>query len=307
MPTSVNYTLTSQWDNANRAVAHSIYVQDQWTRGRMTLQGALRYDRVDELGAGGGNGTDQTTRFSPAPVRFGRHGQRDRASTISLRAWVLAYDLFGNGRTALKASAGKYLSAATADGIYSSQNQGLNYVRSVEPCLDRLERQLRRRLRSAESGRAEHQRHRRRRLRGADRRQPELRQPRSEYHQSRSRHPERLGRPAVQLELRRVRAARAASRRLGRRRLQPSPLGQLLRHLQRARRRRRLRRVDCAGPESPDLPNSGGTESFVAITPAASARGSRSFMTKEENVAGEARTAYWHGVDVNAHRAAGGA
>ena len=44
---------------------------------------------------------------------------------------MLAYDLFGNGKTALKASAGKYLSAATADGIYSSQNQGLNYVRAV--------------------------------------------------------------------------------------------------------------------------------------------------------------------------------
>src|SRR4029078_13393035 len=33
--------------------------------------------------------------------------------------------------TALKASVGKYLSAATADGVYSSQNQGLNYVRSA--------------------------------------------------------------------------------------------------------------------------------------------------------------------------------
>ena len=40
----------------------------------------------------------------------------------------VAYDLFGTGRTALKVSAGKYLSAATADGIYSSQNQGLNFV-----------------------------------------------------------------------------------------------------------------------------------------------------------------------------------
>ena len=58
-------------------------------------------------------------------------------------------------------------------------------------------------------------------------------------------------------------------------------------------------------PINPNLPNAGGTESFVAITPAASARGSRSFMTKEETVAGETRTAYWHGVDVNGDRAAG--
>jgi len=52
-------------------------------------------------------------------------------------------------------------------------------------------------------------------------------------------------------------------------------------------------------PNHPNLPNAGGTESYTAITPAAAARGSRSFQTKEENVAGTTRTAYWHGVDVN--------
>ena len=50
----------------------------------------------------------------------------------------------------------------------------------------------------------------------------------------------------------------------------------------------------------PNCPNAGGTASFVAITPAASARGSRNFQTEEETVAGESRTAYWHGVDLNA-------
>ena len=106
------------------------------------------------------------------------------------------YDLFGNGKTALKASAGKYLSAATADGVYSSQNQGLNYVRTASRPWTDSNGDRSRRLQSAESGGAEHQRHGRRHLRGADRRQPELREPRSEYHQGRSGHPERLGRPA---------------------------------------------------------------------------------------------------------------
>jgi len=41
------------------------------------------------------------------------------------------------------------------------------------PSMDRLQRQPRRRLQSAESGGAKHQRHRRRRLRGADRCQSE--------------------------------------------------------------------------------------------------------------------------------------
>jgi hypothetical protein len=53
-------------------------------------------------------------------------------------------------------------------------------------------------------------------------------------------------------------------------------------------------------PDNPNLPNAGGTASFAAITPAASARGVRDFQTSEEKVAGEARTAYWHGVDLNA-------
>jgi hypothetical protein len=129
-PVSVNYTLTNQWDNANRAVAHSIYLQDQWTRGRMTLQGALRYDRVTSWAPEGGNGTDTTSRFVTAPIRFGRMDSVTGFNDLTPRLG-LAYDLFGNGRTALKVSAGKFLSAATADGIYSSQNQGLNFVRSA--------------------------------------------------------------------------------------------------------------------------------------------------------------------------------
>src|SRR5688572_5409242 len=130
LPTSFNYTSTSSWDNANRTVAHSLYLQDQWTRGRMTLQGALRYDRVVSWAPDGGNGTDQTTRLAPQPIRFGRMESVTGFNDLTPRMG-LAYDLFGTGRTALKVSAGKYLSAATADGIYSSQNQGLNYVRSA--------------------------------------------------------------------------------------------------------------------------------------------------------------------------------
>ncbi len=125
----------------------------------MTLQGALRYDRVTSWAPDGGNGTDQTTRFSSAPVRFGRMDSVTGFNDLTPRVGV-AYDLFGNGKTALKASAGKYLSAATADGIYSSQNQGLNYVRAASRAVDRLQRQLRGRLRSAQPGGAEHERRR---------------------------------------------------------------------------------------------------------------------------------------------------
>ncbi len=214
----------------------------------------------------------------------------------------VAYDLFGNGKTALKFSAGKYLSAATADGIYSSQNQGLNFVRTREPCVDRLERQLRRRLRPAEFCGAEHQRDRRRRLRGADRCEPELRQ-------HRSRTPPRVDpailsgwgvRPynwnygaSVQHEVRPgvCRSTSATTVATGATSSSPTTSSSVPSDYD-------VWTVPV--PNHPDLPNAGGTASYVAITPAASARGSRSFMTKEETVAGETRTAYWHGVDVNA-------
>ena len=35
----------SPWVNNARAAWDGVFVQDQWTRGRLTLQGALRFDR----------------------------------------------------------------------------------------------------------------------------------------------------------------------------------------------------------------------------------------------------------------------
>ena len=39
----------SPWINNARAGWHAFFAQEQWTRGRVTLQGALRFDRVVEL------------------------------------------------------------------------------------------------------------------------------------------------------------------------------------------------------------------------------------------------------------------
>ena len=52
-------------------------------------------------------------------------------------------------------------------------------------------------------------------------------------------------------------------------------------------------------PENDKLPGGGGgTAQFVSITPTASARGLQNYETKETEFA-KARTAYWHGLDVN--------
>ena len=47
-----------EWHRADRTSTAALYVQDRWTRGRLTLQGALRYDRASSFSPAEFNGTD---------------------------------------------------------------------------------------------------------------------------------------------------------------------------------------------------------------------------------------------------------
>ena len=109
------------WQTSDRTVTHSAFVQDSWTVSRLTLQGALRYDHAYSWSPTENNGTTTLSRWNAAPITFER--------TVSVRGYNdvtprlgFAYDLFGNGKTALKANAGKYLDAATNDGNYTVNN-----------------------------------------------------------------------------------------------------------------------------------------------------------------------------------------
>jgi carboxypeptidase family protein len=108
-------TLTiSNFPVRNRVRADSFYGQDQWTLGRMTLQGALRYDHAwswfPEAQVG-------PVRFFPTPVTYpytkGVTGYHD----ITPRGGV-AFDVFGTGKTAVKVNAGRYLEAAQNGGLF---------------------------------------------------------------------------------------------------------------------------------------------------------------------------------------------
>ena len=299
-PTGVNYTITEDFENANRAVVHSIFMQDQWTRGRMTLQGALRWDYVYSWAPAEGNGTDSTSRFTSTPIRFPRTESVTGYHDLSPRVG-LAYDLFGNGRTAVKASVGRYLSAATADGVYSSQSPAGNFVRTVtnrawtdsngnfavdcnlvspaaqdtsatggDVCAALTGANLNFGNTDPNTTRVDPAL-----LSGWGVRPYNWRYGASIQHEVR---------PGVSVD------AGYNRRHWGNFNVTYNEL------------------VGASDydvwtvpvPNHPELPNAGGTESYVAITPAASARGSRSFQTAEETVAGESRTAYWHGVDLNA-------
>jgi hypothetical protein len=91
----------------------SLYAQDTYTLSRLTLQGGVRFDRVGtsypDTGAGGPGYELMPTRiFYPA-------GSTDGIAWKDVTPRVgAAYNLFGNGRTALKVNVGKYLTALTA-------------------------------------------------------------------------------------------------------------------------------------------------------------------------------------------------
>lgn len=110
--------------------SQGIYIKDQWTLNRLTLNLGLRYDHFNakampmDLPAGPFQpvrsfpGIENIPNFSDIAPRFG-----------------IAYDVFGNGRTAIKGSWGKYLFGQGGDtasnfspslAIYRSTSRGWN-------------------------------------------------------------------------------------------------------------------------------------------------------------------------------------
>jgi hypothetical protein len=106
---------------ANRTMTSALYIQDTWTSGRLSVQGALRYDRAWSWAPAEGNGTTDTSRFNAAPIQFDRTASVDSYQDISPRGGA-TYDLFGTGRTAIKFSFGRYLAPATNDAPYTQNN-----------------------------------------------------------------------------------------------------------------------------------------------------------------------------------------
>jgi hypothetical protein len=108
------------WVEKNRSQYHAFYVQDQWTVNRLTLQGAVRYDRAwswspDDQGAEG------TDRFRSQPISFPETVGVPGFNDITVRMGA-AYDLTGDGKTSVKVSLGKYLESANNQNRYTLMN-----------------------------------------------------------------------------------------------------------------------------------------------------------------------------------------
>jgi hypothetical protein len=101
----------------------ALFIQDQWTLNRFTLNGAVRYDHAESRYGESCVGPDvyvptQTDGrdFWCSPAKKGA-----RYNDITPR-WGVAWDVFGNGKTSIKWNMGKYLQAASLSGLYNDDN-----------------------------------------------------------------------------------------------------------------------------------------------------------------------------------------
>jgi hypothetical protein len=130
VPNAVSYYLPEM---GRRTITrtHGVYLQDTWTVRRLTVQGAVRWDRASSFAPVEGNGTFGKTSFlNPQAIAIEKTKGVDAYNDLTPRVGV-AYDVFGNGKTALKLNWGKYLAYAANDSPYTSTNPGATIVRSV--------------------------------------------------------------------------------------------------------------------------------------------------------------------------------
>jgi len=115
------------WQN-NLNYNLGIYAQDRWTMRRLTLAGGIRVDMQNE----------STEPFTAAPHRWLPNRNNSFAAVESVPNWKdinprvsAAYDLFGNGKTAIKASASRGVQQDSI-GIAAANNPASTLVTQTQ-------------------------------------------------------------------------------------------------------------------------------------------------------------------------------
>ena len=92
----------------------SLYAQDQWTTGKLTLQGGVRYDHLLTTYPDQHVGGVGYTASAPVEIDYpSRSTQGVHWDDVTPRMGA-AYDVFGTGKTAVKFNLGKYMEAFSA-------------------------------------------------------------------------------------------------------------------------------------------------------------------------------------------------
>jgi hypothetical protein len=111
----------SPWVNNARAAWDGVFIQEQWTRDRLTLQGAVRFDRARSWFPAQQEGP---SRFLPEAILIPETRGVDAYTDVTPRLGAVL-DVFGTGKTAIKTTLGKYLEGAGVSGNYAATNPTL--------------------------------------------------------------------------------------------------------------------------------------------------------------------------------------
>ena len=128
VPNQLTQTI-SPWINNARAGWDAVFAQEQFTMGRLTLQGAVRFDVAKSWFPEQNIGPD---RFLATPYHFDETKGVNSYKDITPR-FGAAYDVFGNGKTAVKMNLGRYLEGVGVQLTYANSNPTLRIPTSTGP------------------------------------------------------------------------------------------------------------------------------------------------------------------------------